>query len=91
MAIEADPELTPAKTGNETEVHYEVGDVFAFILMGVLGLVGLILASGAQDNEMYLFGMSLFAFALLFLFGYLKRHFDRRDALRASARGAHHG
>ena len=52
------------------------------LMMAAFGLVGLILASGAMDNEMYVFGLSLFGFACIFDFGLLRRHFDRMEARR---------
>lgn len=55
----------------------------------VLGLVGLILASGALDAEMYLFGLSLAGFATLFGFGLIRAHYDRQDAARAAGAGRH--
>ena len=48
----------------------------------VLGLVGLVLASGALDGEIYLFGLSLAGFAALFELRLIKRHFDRIDDAR---------
>ena len=60
----------------------EPSDLIVGLLMVVFGLVGLILASGAMDNEMYVFGFSLFGFACLFLLGLLRRHFDRLEANR---------
>jgi hypothetical protein len=57
-------------------------------LVLVLGLVGLVLASGALDGEMYLFGLSLAGFALVFEIRLIKRHFDRIDAARHA--GGHH-
>jgi hypothetical protein len=53
------------------------------ILMIPLGLLGLLLASRALDSEMYLFGLSLTAFAALFGFGVIKRRYDRAEARRA--------
>jgi hypothetical protein len=50
--------------------------------MTAFGLIGLILASGAMDNEMYVFGLALFAFAVLFDLGLIRRHFDRQEARR---------
>jgi hypothetical protein len=50
--------------------------------MTAFGIVGLILAAGAMDDEMYVFGWSLFVFACLFDFGLLRRHFDKLDAAR---------
>jgi hypothetical protein len=57
-------------------------DLIVGLMMAVFGLVGLILASGAMDNEMYIFGLSLFGFACVFDFGLLRRHFDRMEARR---------
>jgi hypothetical protein len=59
-------------------------DLIVGLMMTVFGLVGLILASGAMDNEMYVFGLSLFGFACVFDFGLLRRHFDRMES-------RHHG
>jgi len=67
-------------------------DVSNFIVGGlvvVLGLVGLVLASGAMDIEMSVFGYSLAVFAFLFNFLLVKQHYDRLDALRAAARSGH--
>ena len=52
------------------------GDAAVGLLVAVLGLVGLIQAAGATDNEIYVFGLSLLAFAVAFDFGLLRRHFD---------------
>jgi hypothetical protein len=57
-------------------------DLIVGLMMTVFGLVGLILASGAMDNEMYVFGLSLFGFACVFDFGLLRRHFDRMESRR---------
>lgn len=43
-------------------------------LIAVLGLVGLFLAAGARDVGIYLFGLLLFLFAVLFDFGLIKRN-----------------
>ena len=59
---------------------FEPSDLIIGLLMTASGLVGLILASGAMDNEMYVFGLSLFALAVAFDFGLLRRHFDRLEA-----------
>ena len=60
----------------------EPSDLIVGLLMAALGLAGLILASGAMDDEMYVFGLSLFGFACVFDFGLLRRHFDRMEARR---------
>ena len=63
----------------------EVSDVVVGMLMLVLGLIGLKLAAGALDGEIYLFGLSLAGFAVLFEFGLIRRYFDRKDAARVRA------
>lgn len=62
-----------------------VSDVLVGLLVGVLGLVGLFLAAGALDNEILIFGLGLVVFAVLFDFGLIRAHFDRRDAARRAA------
>lgn len=64
----------------------EATDVFTIILISVPGLIGLFLASGAHDDAMYLFGLSLAGFAVVFVFGAVRRHYDPIDAARAAAR-----
>lgn len=61
---------------------FETGDIAVGLLVGALGLIGLFLAAGAWDNEMYVFGLVLAGFAVLFDFGLLRRHYDRRDLAR---------
>jgi hypothetical protein len=60
----------------------EPSDFIVGLMMLVFGLAGLILASGAMDDEMYVFGLTLFSFATLFEFGLLRRHFDKAEARR---------
>ncbi len=59
-------------------------------MMGLFGLIGLFLVAGATDAEMYVFGLALTAFALVFDFGLIKGYFDRKDAALAEAREAAH-
>lgn len=61
---------------------FDPSDLIVGLLMTVFGLTGLILASGAMDIEMYIFGLSLFGLAVAFDFGLLRRHFDRLEAQR---------
>jgi hypothetical protein len=63
-------------------MEIDPSDLIVGLMMAAFGLIGLILASGAMDNEMYVFGLSLFAFACVFDFGLLRRHFDRMEASR---------
>lgn len=51
-------------------------------LMAVFALIGLMLASHALDVEMSIFGWSLAAFAFVFLFGLIRRHFDQEAAAK---------
>ena len=57
----------------------EASDLIVGLLMTAMGLIGLLLASGAHDIEMYVFGL-------------MRRHFDRADAALAAtrARGGRH-
>ncbi len=58
-------------------MQVEAGDLVAGAMMLVFGFIGLVLASGATDNEMYVFGLSLTGFAAVFGFGLIKRHYDK--------------
>ncbi len=57
-------------------MNVQASDLIIGLLMVVFGLLGLILASHAVDIEMYIFGLSLTGFAVLFVFGQVRRHFD---------------
>lgn len=57
----------------------EVSEIVVGLLVLVLGLTGLVLASGALDNEIYIFGLSLAGFAVVFEIGLIKAHFDRKE------------
>jgi hypothetical protein len=64
----------------------EPSDLIVGLLVAALGLAGLIVASGAWDDEMFVFGLSLFVFACLFVLGLVRRHFDKREAVCAEIR-----
>ena len=72
----------------EFRMDIEASDLIVGLVMAALGLVGLFLASGANDNEMYVFGLALAGWAVVFVFGLMHRHFDRIDAART--RGGRH-
>jgi hypothetical protein len=61
----------------------EASDLIVGLLMAALGLIGLFLASGARDIEMSVFGLALAGWSVVFVFGLIRRHFDRTDAARA--------
>jgi hypothetical protein len=67
-----------------------MSDLVVGLMMAVFGLIGLFLAAGAADAEMYVFGLALSGFAVVFDFGLIKRHHDRRDYARAVVRGIPH-
>ncbi len=60
----------------------EPSDLIVGLLMAALGLIGLILASGAMDDGMYVFGFSLFGFACVFVFGLCAAISTRLEARR---------
>lgn len=63
-------------------MHEQTSDLVVGLLVLILGLVGLVMASGALDDAIYVFGLSLAGFAVVFEIGLVKRHFDRLDAAR---------
>jgi hypothetical protein len=68
----------------ELSMNIEPSDLIVGLLMTAFGLIGLILASGAYDDEMYVFGLSLFGFACVFVVGLVRRHFDRQETARTA-------
>lgn len=78
------PDMSPAVRDRETNrMHEQTSDLVVGLLVLVLGLAGLVMASGALDDAMYVFGLSLAGFAVVFDLGLVKRHFDRTEAVRA--------
>jgi hypothetical protein len=69
----------------------EIGDWIVGAMMAVFGLTGLFLFGRAADGEMAVFGASLAAFSLVFVFGLIKRNYDHRDAAHAQAKDAANG
>ena len=49
------------------------------ILAGLGGLIGLFMASAAHDIGIYIFGMALMAFAVLFCWFMIKTAFDEAE------------
>ena len=72
---------------SELQMDIELSDLIVGLMMTVFGVIGLVLASGATDDEMYLFGLSLAGFAVIFDIGLIRRHYDRREARH---RGTNH-
>lgn len=71
-------------------MHSEPGDYVVGAMMAAFGLIGLFLAAGATDDEMYVFGLALFAFAGLFLIGLVRRFYDRKEAAVVARRERPH-
>ncbi|HVZ08161.1 hypothetical protein [Rhodopila sp.] len=69
----------------------EVGDWIVGPMMAIFGLIGLYVFGKANDGEMAVFGASLAAFAVVFVFGLIRRHYDNVDAARAAAKDDRHG
>jgi FtsH-binding integral membrane protein len=88
MWINVNP-LTPTQCarnrGGEVQMESDASDLIVGLMMAVFGLIGLFLVAGAADAEMYVFGLALSVFAVLFDFGLIRRHYDRRDSMRAAA------
>jgi hypothetical protein len=63
-----------------------LGDIIIGVFVAVLGLIGLVLAGGALDNGIYVFGLSLFAFAVVFDWGLLLKSVRRAERTRVQER-----
>ena len=63
-----------------------LGDIIIGNFVAVLGLIGLVLAGGALDNGIYVFGLSLFAFAVAFDWGLIFKNVRRAELARAEER-----
>lgn len=61
------------------------GDALVGSAVAMLGLLGLFLAAGAQDDEMYVFGLSLAGFAAAFVFGLIRVHYNRLEQAASKA------
>ena len=48
-------------------------------VVALLGIVGLFLSAKAADDGIYLFGLALFAFAVIYVFRQIKDAFDRAE------------
>ncbi len=68
----------------------EVGDWIVGPFVAILGLIGLVLFGKANDGEMVIFGLGLAAFAVLFVFSLIKRHYDSSEKAKAAAEGDAH-
>jgi len=53
-------------------------------LVGVLGIFGLFLAANAEDRGIYVFGLGLAAFAIIYVFAQMKQGFDANDRGRSA-------
>jgi|SRR6185312_3516368 len=82
LSAPASGALDRAARPPELLMNIEVSDLIVGLMMAVFGLLGLVLASGATDDGMYVFGLSLAGFAAVFDFGLMRRHYDKADARR---------
>ena len=61
-------------------------DWFVAVMMLVFGLIGLVLAIGARDSEIFIFGASLAVFATVFDASILKRRAHARAVAKEPTR-----
>ncbi len=67
----------------------EVSEIVVGLLVLVLGLTGLVMASGALDNGIYIFGLTLAGFAVVFEIGLIKAHYDRKERIARGGAAGH--
>jgi hypothetical protein len=61
----------------------ETWEWFVLALTCAAGIVGLLLAaSDSNGGAIYHIGLGLFVVAIVYLFVFIKRHFDRLEAMR---------
>jgi hypothetical protein len=72
--------IRPEDTVLESRSDWIVG-----AMMAVFGVLGLVLAVGARDTEMFIFGASLLGVAVAFDAGLVKRRSTVRHALARQA------
>ncbi len=53
-------------------------------LVGAIGVFGLFLAANAEDRGIYVFGLGLAAFAIIYVFAQMKQGFDASDRARSA-------
>ncbi len=68
-------------------MNIEASDLFVGIMVSVFGLIGLIMAAGATDNEIYVFGLSLAGFSVVFVIGLIRRHYDKLELRQKALHG----
>ena len=59
-----------------------IGEWVVLAIACVLGIVGLLLASSQGEGAIYGIGLVIFVAAIIYVFSFLKRHFDRIDQAR---------
>jgi len=55
------------------------GTLIVMVMGSLVGFGGLYMASLASDSGIYLFGLVMFGFAVLFDFWMIKQHFDAAE------------
>ena len=56
-----------------------IGEWLVFALACAAGVAGLLLAANGEDPTVYALGLGLFAGAVIYVFLFVKRHFDRLE------------
>ena len=53
-----------------------VGRTVLGVVIGIVGLIGLVLSAGSSGEDLYLAGLFIFGFSLVFIFWLIKRSYD---------------
>ena len=73
--------IEPAGSGNHNS---DLPDSFLYGgAVGIMGIVGLIVAARAGHGMAYSGGLAFFTFAVLFIFLMIKRGYDKREGVRS--------
>jgi hypothetical protein len=83
---QASPPTPPPISGASLTSEIIVG-----IMMLLFLAIGLIETFNAVDDEMFVFGVSLFGFALVFIIGLVRGRLGSRKAARKATEGLRHG
>jgi hypothetical protein len=65
-----------------------ISDYLIAALVSVLALLGIVMAAAAEDSGIYIFGLGMAGFGILFDFWLIKRHYDAAEAARVAQIGA---
>jgi hypothetical protein len=67
------PAVSCSGAAGMAAMEEQVSTWFVSALMVLLGILGVVLAACARDDGMYVFGFSLSAFAVLFIYNLIRK------------------